>query len=79
VSALRDDLELVPDVFVSWMNSLLQGFDFAIQHAREREVVIRASRRQQVEILVVNVTEDQTARAIEASLHGLERALEREI
>src|SRR5258708_37193899 len=79
MSALRGHLQLVPDVFVGRDDALLQAFDFPIRHAREREVITRASCGEQVEILVVNVAENQTAGTIEASADGLERGFKGKI
>src|SRR5260370_30165006 len=79
MSTLRAHLQLVPDAFAGRDDALLQAFDFAIRHAREREVITWESRRQQVEILVVNVAENQTAGTIEASADGLECGFQRKI
>src|ERR1700724_3621650 len=65
--ALRSDLQPVPSVLVRRHDALLQADQLPVGHAREREVIARASGGKQVEIFVVNVPENQAARTIETS------------
>jgi len=75
VSTLRSDFQPVPRVLVGGDDALLQADQLPIGHAREREVIARASGGKQVEIFVINVAEDEASRTIEASAGGFEPEL----